>query len=66
MGSQMAKAYIELYTLSVDIMVFVVVTLSFDANTEKKKRAKTALLESNFENRLSFVRESRLFLHNHV
>ena len=25
-----------------------------------------ALLESNFENRLSFVEESRFFLHNHV
>ena len=26
--------------------------------TEKKKRAKIAILESNFENRLSFVDES--------
>ncbi len=25
-----------------------------------------ALLKSNFENRLSFVEESRFFLHNHV
>ncbi len=32
--------------------------------TEKKKRAK--ILESNFENRLSFVGESHFFLHNHV
>ena len=30
-------------------------------HTEKKKRAKIALLESNFENRLSFVDESRFF-----
>ncbi len=35
--------------------------------TEKKERAKMALLESNFENRLSFVEESRFFfLNNHV
>ena len=34
--------------------------------TERKKRAKMALLESNFENQLSFVGESHFFLHNHV
>ena len=41
--------------------------LSIFPTMRKKKRAKMALLESNFENRLSFVEESRFFLlHNHV
>ena len=40
------------------------IVVSLHNNTEKKERAKTALLESNFENRLSFVEESRYFLYN--
>ena len=52
-----------LFYLSISFFFFFVITWK-DALT--KKRAKKALMESNFENRLSFMGESRFFLHNQV
>ncbi len=56
-----------IYLLSYSILPSLIMTICNAAliykvsHTEQKKRAKTALLESNFENWLSFVGESHFF-----